>query len=169
MSPISNQRTIYFMKNGSGGIKIVAQNRRAKFDYQFIDTYEAGLVLKGTEIKSIRLAGKVSLQNSYVSVRNGELWLVEANIAEYAHGNRDNHEAKRARKLLLHRREIEKVITSLTQNGLTCVPVKMYLKKGRAKLEIAVARGKKQYDKRQDLAKKDANRAIQRELKRSRY
>lgn len=157
------------MSKGTAGIKIVAKNRRARFDYEFIDVYEAGMVLKGTEIKSIRLAGKVSLQNAYVSVRAGELWLVEANIAEYEHGNLNNHEAKRARKLLMHRREIEKVITSLTQNGLTCVPVKMYLKAGRAKLEIAVARGKKQYDKRQDMAKKDANRSIQRELKNSRY
>lgn len=150
------------------GIKIVAQNRRARFDYHLLDTFEAGLALQGTEIKSIR-GGKVSLQHAFVQQRKGELWLVDANIAEYVHGNRENHEPKRPRKLLLHKREIRKIIEQITTAGLTCVPTKMYLKNGRAKLEIALARGKKQYDKRQTLAKRDSKRNIERALKDGRY
>lgn len=148
---------------------MVAQNRRARHDYHFLEQFEAGLVLKGTEIKSIRLAGKVSLQQAYVQIRNGELFLVNANIAEYAHGNRENHDPDRERKLLLNRREINKVGDLMRDQGITCIPVKMYLSKGRAKLEIAVVRGKKQYDKRQDIAKRDAKRQIARAIKDSRY
>lgn len=151
------------------GIKLVAQNRKARHDYEFLDTYEAGLVLQGTEIKSIRLAGKVSLQQAYVQIRDGELFLVNANIAEFAHGNRSNHEPDRPRKLLLHRREIDKIGDRMRTDGVTCIPVKMYLKAGRAKLEIAVARGKRQYDKRQDIAKRDAKRQMDRAIKNARY
>ncbi len=143
------------------GIKIIAKNRRARHDYELLEFYEAGLVLTGTEIKSVR-ANRVSLQNSFVHAKGGELWLVDANIAEYVHGNRENHEPGRSRKLLLHRREIENIIVSLTTKGLTAVPTKMYLKNGRAKLEFAVARGKKKYDKRQDMAKRDAQRQVER-------
>ncbi len=151
------------------GTKLVAQNRKARHEYEFLDVYEAGLELQGTEIKSIRLAGKVSLQQSYVQIRSGELFLVNANIAEYVHGNRANHDPDRPRKLLLHRREIDKIGDQLRNNGITCIPVRMYLKKGRAKLEIAVARGKRQYDKRQDIAKREMKRQIDRELKNARY
>lgn len=145
------------------GIKLIAQNRKARHDYEFLDVYEAGLVLKGTEIKSIR-DKKANIQQAYVRPRNGELWLIGANIAEYTHGNRDNHEPTRARKLLLHRREIAKILGKMQSSGVTIVPVKLYLKEGRAKLEIAIGRGKKKQDKRQDLAKRDAQRNIERSL-----
>ena len=151
------------------GIKLISQNRRARHDYEFLDLFEAGLVLTGTEIKSLRMSGRVSMQGSFVQARRGELWLVDMNIAEYVHGNRENHEPKRARKLLLHGREIDKIIGRIKNTGLTCIPTKIYLKKGRAKVEIAIARGKRQFDKRQDIAKRDANRSIEREIKNSRY
>lgn len=149
------------------GIKLIAQNRRARFDYDLIELFEAGLVLTGTEIKAVR-ANKVSLQQSYVQPRGGELWLVEANIAEYAQGNRENHDPTRPRKLLLHKREIDRILTRLATAGLTCVPTRLYLKDGRAKLEIALARGKKQFDKRQDIAARDSKRQIDRALKEGR-
>ena len=148
------------------GIKVVAKNRRARHDYDLIEFYEAGLVLTGTEIKSVR-ANRVSLQHSFVQTKGGELWLIDANIAEYVHGNRENHEPTRPRKLLLHRREIENIIVSLTTKGLTAVPTMMYLKDGRAKLEFAVARGKKKFDKRQDMAKRDAQRQVERAFRES--
>lgn len=146
------------------GIKIIAQNRRARHDYDLLERFEAGLVLTGTEIKSIR-DHKISLQNSFVQARNGELWLVDANIAPYVHGNRENHEPTRPRKLLLHRREIGKVMDAITTKGITLIPLRVYLKKGRAKLEFAIARGKKLYDKRQDLARQDARRQVERALR----
>ncbi|MCZ7668868.1 MAG: SsrA-binding protein SmpB [Chloroflexi bacterium] len=150
--------------NQPGGIKIIAKNKRATFDYLLGETFEAGLVLTGTEIKSIR-AHQVNLRRSYVQVRNGELWLVEANIAPYEHGNIQNHDSERPRKLLLHRREINKIIDRLQQKNLTVVPTKLYLKHGRAKVEIALAQGKKQHDKRQDIAKRDDQRRIERALR----
>lgn len=146
------------------GIKIVSNNKRANHDYELLDKFEAGLVLQGTEIKSVR-ANQVSLLRSYVQAIDGELWLLEAHIAQYVHGNRDNHDPVRPRKLLLHRREIGKIIEKLTQKGLTVVPTKMYLKNGRAKLEIALARGKAKFDKRASLAEKDSKRQIERALK----
>lgn len=146
------------------GIKVIATNKRAKFEYHLLDLYEAGLALKGTEIKSIR-ANKVSLQRSYVQQRGSELWLVDAHIAEYEHGNRENHDPTRPRKLLLHRREINKIIDELAQKGLTAVPTRLYLKNGRAKIEIALARGKQLHDKRASLAKRDANRQVERALR----
>ena len=145
-------------------IKIVSNNKRANFDFHLEDRFEAGLVLQGTEIKSIR-AGQVSLQRGFVQPRNGELWLMETHIAAYEHGNRDNHDPKRPRKLLLHRREINKIIEALELKGLTVVPTKLYLKGGRAKVEIALARGKKKYDKRQDIAKRDDERRVERALR----
>ncbi|MFN2135675.1 MAG: SsrA-binding protein SmpB [Candidatus Promineifilaceae bacterium] len=148
----------------SQGIKIIAKNRRASFDYQLLERFEAGLVLQGTEIKSIR-SHQVSLQQSYVQPRDGELWLVEANIAPYEHGSRDNHEAKRPRKLLLHRREIANILDALATKGLTVIPTQIYLKNGRAKVEIALARGKARRDKRQDLARRDAERQVERALR----
>jgi SsrA-binding protein len=146
------------------GIKIISKNRRASFDYHLLDRFEAGLVLTGTEIKSVR-ANQVSLRRSFVQGRDGELWLIEANIAPYAHGNRENHDPTRPRKLLLHRREINKIMESLTQKGLTVIPTKLYLKDGLAKVEIALARGKVGRDKRADMAKRDAQRQIERALR----
>jgi SsrA-binding protein len=145
-------------------IKVVAKNKRANFDYELLDKYEAGLVLTGTEIKSVR-DNRVDLKRSYVQPRDGELWLVDAHIAEYKHGNRENHEPARPRKLLLHRREIRKILDDMAQKSLTMVPVRLYLKDGLAKIEVALARGKKQYDKRADLAKRDANRQVERALR----
>jgi SsrA-binding protein len=151
-------------KQQSSGKKIVAKNKKARHEYHLLEFYEAGLVLTGTEIKSIR-AGRVSLQRSYVQPRDGELWLVEAHIAEYEHGNRENHEPTRPRKLLLHRREINNILDKLQQKGLTAVPTMLYLKDGRAKIEIALARGKQLHDKRSTLAKRDSQRQIERALK----
>lgn len=146
------------------GIKIVSNNKRATFDFHLLDRFEAGLVLTGTEIKSVR-ANRVSLRRSYVQARGDELWLVEAHIAPYEHGNRENHDPTRPRKLLLHRREINKIIDDLNQKKLTAVPTKMYLKDGRAKVEVALARGKQKHDKRADLARKDDQRRIERALR----
>jgi len=151
------------------GRKIISTNRKASHDYFLQDRYEAGLVLTGTEIKSIR-AGKVSLQHAYASPRGDELWLLEAYIAPYEHGNRENHDPTRPRKLLLHRREINRLIDRVTTRGYTLIPTLLYLKDGRAKLEIALARGKRKYDKRQSIAKRDSDRQIERAIReRSRW
>lgn len=150
------------------GKKIIAKNKRATFDYHLLERYEAGMVLTGTEIKSIR-AHRVSLRRGFVQHQNGELWLLEAHIAQYVHGNRENHEPTRRRKLLLHRREINKIISEMMEKSLTVVPTILYMKNGRAKIEIALARGKKKYDKRQDLAQKDDSRRMKRALKERSY
>jgi SsrA-binding protein len=146
------------------GIKVIAQNRRASHDYELLDHFEAGLVLTGTEIKSIR-ANRVNLQRSYVQNQDGELWLVEAHISPYEHGNRENHDPVRPRKLLLNRREINKIIGDLTTKGVTLVPTRLYLKDGRAKVEVALAKGKKLYDKRAAIAKKESDRQLERALR----
>jgi SsrA-binding protein len=146
------------------GVKVIATNRKARYQYQFHGTYEAGLVLKGTEIKSIR-AGRVSLQEGFVQFVDGEAWLVNVHIAQYDPASAQNHEPRRRRKLLLHRREIDRLQGQATEKGYTVVPVRLYLKDGRAKVEIALARGKKQRDKRQDIAKRDAKRQVERALK----
>lgn len=150
--------------NSKPEIKVISKNRRATFDFQLLDRFEAGLVLTGTEIKSIR-AHQVSLQRSYVQAREDELWLIDANIAPYLYGNRENHESTRPRKLLLHKREINKILEALAQKGLTVVPTKLYLNKGKAKVEIALARGKARRDKRADIAKRDADRQVERALR----
>lgn len=155
--------SLLVMKQKSG-VKVIAKNRRASHDYFLLDRYEAGLVLTGTEIKSIR-ANQVSLQRAFVQPRRGELWLMEANIAPYEHGNRDNHEPTRPRKLLLNRREINKILDALQSKGVTMVPTRMYLKSGRAKIEVALAKGKKLYDKRQSMAKRDSKRQVERALR----
>lgn len=144
--------------------KTVANNKRARFEYQILETFEAGIVLTGTEIKSVR-ANQVNLRQSFVRPIKDELWLVDAHISEYKHGNRENHDPTQPRKLLLHRREIDKIVDSLNQKGLTVVPTRMYLKKGLAKLEIGLGRGKKLHDKRKDIAKRDSNRQIERALR----
>lgn len=146
------------------GIKIIATNRKARYQYQFHDTYEAGLVLMGSEIKSIR-ASQVSLQEGFVVFEGGEAWLVNVHIAPYDPASRQNHEPRRRRKLLLHRREIERLQSGVQEKGFTIVPTRLYLKDGRAKIEIALARGKKLYDKRQAIAERDSKRQVERALK----
>lgn len=146
------------------GEKLVSKNRKASFEYHLGDRYEAGMVLTGTEIKSIR-ANKVDLKRAYARPDDGEIWLLDLHISQYEQGNRENHEPERKRKLLLNRKEIAKIERSLQEKGVTLVPTRLYLKNGLAKVEIAVASGKKNYDKRQSVAKKDANRQIQRALK----
>jgi SsrA-binding protein len=146
------------------GIKVIATNRKARHQYHFHDTYEAGLVLKGSEIKSIR-AGRVSLQEGFVLFDGGEAWLVNVHIAQYDPASRQNHEPKRRRKLLLHRREIDRLHGRTQEKGYTIVPTKLYLKDGRAKVEIALVKGKKLYDKRQTIAERDSKRQVERALK----
>ncbi|MDP9406721.1 MAG: SsrA-binding protein SmpB [Actinomycetota bacterium] len=145
------------------GQKLVAQNKKARHDYTIGETFEAGLVLTGTEVKSLR-QGRASLIDAYGSVADGEAWLIGAHIPEYAQGTWTNHAARRTRKLLLHKKEIERLIGKTKEGGLTLVPLSLYFKDGRAKVEIALARGKKNWDKRQDMAARDADREIQRAL-----
>ena len=146
------------------GEKLIADNRRARHDYELLDRFEAGLVLTGTEVKSLR-QGRVSLAQAYGDVRGGEVWLVGAEISTYDQGNIANHEPTRDRKLLLHRGEISSLIGKTREKGLTLVPTRMYWKDGRAKVELALGRGKRTIDKRRDIAKRDADRQIQRALK----
>jgi SsrA-binding protein len=146
------------------GIKVISRNRKASHNYHLIDRYEAGLVLMGSEIKSIR-EGRVSLQEAYVTEMSGELWLLNMHIAEYKHAARNGHEPLRPRKLLLHRKEINIIMTELAKKGYTVVPTQLYLKRGRAKLEIATAQGKKLYDKRDALRKKDDERRAERAMR----
>jgi SsrA-binding protein len=149
------------------GQMVIAENRRARHDYQLLERLEAGLVLTGTEVKSLR-DGKATLQRAFADVRNGELWLVGAHIAEYTQGNLANHDPDRDRKLLVHRRELDSLVGKIQEKGLTVVPTKLYFKDGRAKVELAVARGKEQRDKRRDIAKRDSDREIERALRRRR-
>ncbi len=144
-------------------VKTVAINRKARHDYHIEDSFEAGIVLQGSEIKSIR-AGQVNLRDGFAAFYNDELWLMNTHISPYKPASRENHEPTRQRKLLLHRRELNRLMGKLQEKGLTLVPLKMYLKNGLAKLEIGLARGKKQYDKRQSLKEKDDKRQIQRAL-----
>jgi len=144
-------------------IKVVAENRKARHDYFIDEIYEAGIALVGTEVKSIR-TGKVSLRDSYAEVVNGEAYLQNMHISPYDKGSRFNHDPKRPRKLLLHKREIKKLLGQTTQKGYTLIPLRLYFKRGKVKVELALARGKKLYDKRQDIAKRDAQREISRAL-----
>ena len=143
------------------GRKLIAQNRKARHDYAILDTYEAGVALVGTEVKSLRL-GRASLVEAYATVDDGEVWLRGLNIPEYTLGSWTNHEPRRSRKLLLHKAEIERLIGKIREGGLTLVPLSLYFSDGKVKCELALARGKRSYDKRSDLAKRDANREIQR-------
>lgn len=144
--------------------KIVARNRRARHEFDLLDSVEAGIVLTGTEVKSLR-NGKASLEESYAGIENGEVWLYGCDIPEYLQANRMNHKAKRPRKLLLHRAEIDKMIAKASERGLTIVPLKIYFKDGMAKVEICVARGRKTYDKRDALKKQDAKRDMDRAIR----
>ncbi|MFI5955238.1 SsrA-binding protein SmpB [Cryptosporangium sp. NPDC051539] len=141
------------------GRKVIASNRKARHDYTVLDTWEAGVVLTGTEVKSLR-AGRASLVDGFALVDNGEVYLHGVHIPEYVAGTWTNHAPRRVRKLLLHRSEIEKLIGKIKEGGLTLVPLSMYFSDGRAKVEIALARGKKAWDKRQDMAKRDSDREI---------
>ncbi|WP_125709761.1 SsrA-binding protein SmpB [Lacticaseibacillus porcinae] len=143
---------------------LLAQNKKAYHDYNILETYEAGVALTGTEIKSVR-AGKTTLRDGFARVRNGEAWLENVHITPYAEGNQFNVDPMRNRKLLLHKKEIRKLEVSLTEKGLTIVPLRMYLKHGYAKVLIGVAQGKKNYDKRESLKRKDQERDIQRAMK----
>jgi SsrA-binding protein len=144
------------------GRKLIAQNRKARHDYAIEDVYEAGMVLVGTEVKSLR-KGQASLVDSFATVRDGEVWLENLHIPEYTEGTWTNHEPRRRRKLLLHRAEIAKLIGKTKESGLTLVPLQLYFKDGKVKVEIALARGKRAYDKRQTLAARDAAREIARD------
>ena len=151
-------------RRSEGEIKQVAANRKALHDYTIEDTYEAGVALTGTEIKSVR-AGRVSLRDGYVQIRNGEAWLLNVHISPYDFGNRENHEPKRERRLLLHRQEIRKMQSKVAERGWTIVPLRVYLKEGRAKIEVALARGKRLYDKRDAVAERDMDRDLRRAIK----
>ena len=144
---------------------MIAQNRRARFEYDVIDTLECGIVLHGTEVKSLR-TGKMSLEDAYGRVKDGEVWLMGCEIPEYVQANRFNHLPKRPRKLLMHRREIRKFAAQAYEKGLTLVPLKMYFKEGRAKVLMGICRGRKLYDKREVLKKQDVKRDIERAMRR---
>ncbi len=153
-APSSNRET---------GRKLIAQNRKARHDYAVIDTYEAGVVLTGTEVKSLRL-GRASLVDGFATIDNGEVFLRNVHIPEYEQGSWTNHEPRRTRKLLLHRGEILRLIGKTKESGLTLVPLAIYFSAGKVKVELALARGKRSYDKRQDLAKRDADREVRKAL-----
>jgi SsrA-binding protein len=144
--------------------KQIAENRRARHDYQFLDRFEAGLVLSGSEVKSLR-QGHAVLQRAYADARNGELWLVGLHIPPYEQASATPHDPDRDRKLLLHRREIDRLAAQVAEKGLTVVPTRLYFKDGRAKVELALARGKEGRDKRRDIADRESKRRLERELK----
>ena len=148
------------------GLKIISNNRKARFNYFFSEFYEAGIVLQGSEVKSLR-DGKVNISESYAFDNNGEMYLVNSHIPSYKESSYNNHEPTRNRKLLLNKREINKLIGRVNKEGFTLIPTKLYFKKGKAKVEIAVAKGKKQYDKRHDKKKKDWNRERARYFRKS--
>ncbi|WP_315788185.1 SsrA-binding protein SmpB [Fischerella sp. JS2] len=153
------------MSDKSDGYKVISDNRQARYLYEILETYEAGIQLTGTEVKSIR-AGRVNLQDGYALIRNGEVWLINVHISPYtASGQYFNHEPRRTRKLLLHRQEIRKLIGKVEQQGLTLVPLKMYLKRGWVKVSIALVKGKKLHDKREDIKKRQDQREMQRAMK----
>jgi SsrA-binding protein len=143
------------------GRKVIVSNRKARHDYTILDTYEAGVVLVGTEVKSLRL-GRASLADAFATVDDGEVWLRGLHIPEYVQGTWTNHEPRRTRKLLLHRKEIERLIGKTKESGLSLVPLSMYFKDGKVKIELGLGRGKRAYDKRQAIAKRDAQREMAR-------
>ena len=149
------------------GRKVIARNRRARHDYAIGDTFEAGLLLTGTEVKSLR-AGRASLADGFAQISDGEVWLHNVHIPEYTQGTWTNHEVRRTRKLLLHRKEIEKLASETAEQGLTLVPLELYFQDGKAKVELGLGRGKRTYDKRHDLAARDAAREVDRALRRRR-
>ena len=146
--------------------KTIAKNRKAYYDFDIIETYEAGISLQGTEVKSLR-EGRVNLKDSYALIKNSEAFLLNCHINPYSHGNIQNHDPLRTRKLLLHKKEIDKLWGNVSQQGLTLVPLKIYFKNNKIKVEIGVARGKKQYEKRSSIKEKEANREIERHMKKA--
>lgn len=150
----------------SDGVKVIAKNKRARHDYHVVDTVEAGVVLKGTEVKSVRL-GQVQLIDSFVRVKDGELYLHGAHISPYEQGNRFNVEPRRTRKLLMHRIEIVRLERQVMEKGMALIPLSFYIKRGRVKVEIGVCRGKKTYDKRETIRRRDAERDAERTLRRN--
>ncbi len=150
------------------GKKLIAVNRKAGRDYEVLESFEAGMVLTGTEVKSLR-EGRMSLKDSYARVQTGEMFLVNAHISPYSHGNIQNHDPVRERKLLLHKSEIKRLIGKTEEKGLTLIPLKVYFSRGRAKVELALARGKRSHDKRETIRRRDVEREIQRELKSKQY
>ncbi|HNS02794.1 MAG TPA: SsrA-binding protein SmpB [Anaerolineae bacterium] len=152
------------MKPPADGVKVLAANRKARHEYIIEESIEAGIALSGTEIKSIR-TGRANLQDSFALIRGGEVWLLNAHISPYEHGNRENHEPRRERKLLLHRREIDRLAGRVQEKGWTLVPLDIHLRNGRAKVQLGIARGKKQYDKRETIAKRDYDREMRRAVK----
>ena len=149
--------------NGAGGRRVVATNRKARHNYSILDTYEAGVVLQGTEVKSLR-DGQASLADAFATVDYGEIWLRNLHIPEYHHGTWTNHAPRRNRKLLLHRSQIDALVGKIRDGNLTLVPLALYFADGKVKVELALARGKQAHDKRQDMAKRDAQREVSREL-----
>ncbi len=147
------------------GFKAVATNRKARHDYSFEDTFEAGIALTGTEIKSVR-AGQVSLRDSFATIKDGEMWLINVHIAAYRQAAQFNHEPRRPRKLLMHRREINRLTGKLQEKGLTLIPLRLYLKNNLAKVELGLGRGKRQYDKRATLKAKESRREVDRAIAR---
>jgi len=152
-------------KTADRGIQVVANNRKARHLYHILETLEAGLVLTGTEVKSLR-AGRANLGDAYAMVENGEVWLMKLHISPYEQGNQFNHEPLRKRKLLVHRRDIQRLIGKTQEKGLTLIPLRLYFRGGWAKVELGLAKGKKSHDKREDIAKRDADRDIARALSR---
>ncbi len=146
------------------GIKIITTNRKARYDYIVLDTYEAGIVLQGTEVKSLR-NGRANLVDSYAGIYKGEVFLYNMHISPYEHGTHYNHDPTRTRKLLMHRDEIRRLTGRIVERGFTLVPLKLYFKRGRAKVELALVKGKKQHDRRRTIADRDARRDAERELK----
>jgi SsrA-binding protein len=148
----------------SPNIKVVCQNKKARYDYEIIEVIEAGMVLLGTEVKSLR-QGRANLKDSYARIKDGELFLMQCHISPYTHAYYDNHEPDRVRKLLVHKREIKRLQGKTQEKGLTLVPLKIYFKDGKAKVELALARGKRSYDKRETLKRKTEERELQRAIK----
>ena len=146
------------------GEKVIATNRKARHDYEILETYEAGLVLRGTEVKSLR-EGQVTFKDSYAAINGNEAWLIGCHIAPYHHGTDANHDPDRSRKLLLHRREISRLLGKTAERGLTLIPLRLYFKEGRAKLEFGLARGKKLHDKRATIKERDARREMAKEVR----
>lgn len=151
-------------KDKAAGLKPIATNRRARFDYEIVESYEAGLALVGSEVKSLRL-GNADLKDSYGAVRDGEAWLYGLRISPYEFAREGGHEPERTRKLLLHRVEIERIASSLAEKGLTLIPVRLYFKNGKVKVELGLAKGKAKYDKRETVKRREADREMQRAIR----
>lgn len=151
-------------KEGDAGMKVVCRNKKARHEYEILETMEAGMVLQGTEVKSLR-EGRANLKDSYVKIRGGEAFLVEAHISPYPHGNRMNHDPRRERKLLLHKQEIRRLTGKVQERGLTVIPLRIYFKSGLAKVELALAKGKRVYDKRAAIKRREERRELMRALK----